>query len=147
MRRTKERIVALTHQTTTRIRFSDLDPMQVVWHGRYVRYLEDGREAFGRQYQIGYDEVLAAGYVIPIVELNVQYKQSLKYGDLAIIETRYIKTDAAKIMFDYIIYKESDHSVAATGSSIQVFVDRETNQLELNSPDFYIDWQKKWGIR
>ena len=28
--------------------------MEVVWHGEYVRYMEDGREAFGRQYGIGY---------------------------------------------------------------------------------------------
>lgn len=147
MKRKKERIPALTHRTTTRIRFSDLDPMQVVWHGRYVKYVEDGREAFGRQFGIGYDEVVSAGYYIPIVELAIQYKASLRYGDPVVVETRYIKTDAAKIMFDYIIYRETDGVVAATAASTQVLVDRETGQLELNNPDFYIAWQKQWGIR
>ena len=38
-----------------KVSFYEMDPMQVVWHGEYVRYLEDGREAFGRRYPgIGY---------------------------------------------------------------------------------------------
>ena len=32
--------------------FYDVDPMSVVWHGNYVKYLEDGREAFGNQFQL-----------------------------------------------------------------------------------------------
>lgn len=147
MKRKKEREAVLTNQKVINVRFSDLDPMQVVWHGQYVRYLEDGREAFGRQYQIGYNDVSDAGYYIPIVELSLQYKQSLRYGEKAIVETRYIKTAAAKIIFDYTIYRESDHSIAATATSTQVFTDKKTGRLELNNPDFYIAWQEKWGIR
>ena len=41
---------ALTNTTKTTVRFSEVDSMQVVWHGEYVRYFEDGREAFGRKY-------------------------------------------------------------------------------------------------
>lgn len=147
MKKEKERVAVLTDRKLINVRFSDLDPMQVVWHGQYVRYLEDGRESFGRRYRIGYNDISEAGYYVPIVELDIKYKQSLRYGDRAIVETRYIKTDAAKILFDYTIYKESDNTIAATGSSTQVFVDIEGNQLELNNPDFYISWQKKWNIR
>ena len=147
MKRNKERIAVLTDQKLINVRFSDLDPMQVVWHGQYVRYLEDGRESFGRKYQIGYNDISDAGFYVPIVELDIQYKQSLRYGDRAIVETHYIKTDAAKIIFDYTVYKESDHSVAATGTSTQVFVGIKNGQLELNNPDFYIAWQEKWKIR
>lgn len=146
MRRKEERPAVLSNQKKINVRFSDLDPMQVVWHGQYVRYFEDGREAFGREFQIGYYDISEAGFFVPIVDLNVQYKQSLRYGEQAIVETRYIKTHAAKIIFDYTIYRESDHTVAATGSSIQVFIDKETGQLELNNPDFYLAWKEKWGI-
>ena len=118
---------ALTNRTTLRVRFSEVDSMEVVWHGEYVRYMEDG-------------------YVVPIVELNIQYKQSLKYGESAIVETRYIRTEAAKILFEYIIFRESDGAVVATGSSTQVFVDSRTGELELNNPDFYQAWKEKWNI-
>lgn len=147
MRRMKVQEAALTNRTTLRVRFSEVDSMEVVWHGEYVRYMEDGREAFGRQYGIGYTELRDAGYVVPMVDLNIRYKQSLKYGESAIVETRYIRTDAAKILFEYIIFRESDGEVVATGSSTQVFVNIRTELLELNNPDFYIAWKEKWNIR
>lgn len=147
MRRMKVQEAALTNRTTLRVRFSEVDSMEVVWHGEYVRYMEDGREAFGRQYGIGYTEIRDAGYVVPMVDLNIRYKQSLKYGESAIVETRYILTDAAKILFEYIIFRESDGEVVATGSSTQVFVNIQTELLELNNPDFYIAWKEKWNIR
>lgn len=147
MRRMKVQEAALTNRTTLRVRFSEVDSMEVVWHGEYVRYMEDGREAFGRQYGIGYTEIRDAGYVVPMVDLNIRYKQSLKYGESAIVETRYIRTDAAKILFEYIIFRESDGEVVATGSSTQVFVNIQTEMLELNNPDFYIAWKEKWNIR
>jgi acyl-CoA thioester hydrolase len=121
--------------------------MHVVWHGEYVRYLEDGREAFGRQYNMGYIEITEAGYAVPIVSLDLQYKQALRYGEEVIIETRLIRTDAAKIVFEYILYKDTDRSVVATGSSTQVFINKETEVLELNNPGFYTDWKEKWNIR
>lgn len=49
-RKTNQQIAALTNRTTFRVRFSEIDSMQIVWHGEYVRYFEDGREAFGKQY-------------------------------------------------------------------------------------------------
>lgn len=36
------------------IRFSEVDSMNVVWHGSYPLYFEDAREAFGRKYGLGY---------------------------------------------------------------------------------------------
>nr|WP_129731052.1 acyl-CoA thioesterase [Parabacteroides goldsteinii] len=147
MKRRKLQEAALTNRTTLRVRFSEVDSMEVVWHGEYVRYMEDGREAFGRQYGIGYTDIRDAGYVVPIVELDVQYKQFLKYGESTIVETRYIRTDAAKILFEYVIFRESDETVVATGSSVQVFVNKATGLLELNNPDFYKMWKEKWEIR
>ena len=32
------------------IRFSEVDSLHVVWHGHYVKYFEDGREAFGKDF-------------------------------------------------------------------------------------------------
>ncbi len=46
-RKTNQQVAALTNRTTFRVRFSEIDSMQIVWHGEYVRYFEDGREAFG----------------------------------------------------------------------------------------------------
>ena len=44
-----------TLSTTIRVqvRFSEVDAIRMVWHGNYVRYMEDAREAFGREYGLG----------------------------------------------------------------------------------------------
>ena len=83
--------------------------------------------------------------MIPIVKANCDYKRPLEYGDTAVVETRYIPTEAAKIMFEYTIYRKRDNEVAATGSTVQVFL-TPAGELLLTSPDFYTGWKKKWGV-
>ena len=45
-----------------RVRFSEIDPIQMVWHGNYVKYMEDAREAFGRRHGLGYQLIFDSGY-------------------------------------------------------------------------------------
>ena len=40
-----------------RVRFNETDPLGIVWHGYYITYFEDGREAFGRLHGISYLDV------------------------------------------------------------------------------------------
>ncbi len=141
----KTREAVLIDRKTITVRFSEVDSMMVVWHGEYIRYFEDGRESFGKHYDgLKYMDYFNSGYLAPIVEVSCQYKQSLTFGEEAIIETRYIRTAAAKIVFDYTIYRASDGAVAATGSSTQVFINAQTRELELNNPPFYTEWKKRW---
>jgi len=136
---------ALTDRTSLRVRFSEIDSMQIVWHGEYVRYFEDGRESFGKHYGLDYMDIYGQGYMAPIVDLNCQFKQSLSFGEEAIVETRYINCDAAKILFEYTIYRATDQKVVATGSTVQVFLNLN-KELELVNPEFYMEWKKKCGI-
>ena len=136
---------ALTCRTEVLVRFSDVDAMKVAWHGSYVAYLEDGREAFGIAFPkgLGYADYFSSGYVAPVVSLNINYKQSLRCGDVAIVEVRYIPTDAAKIIFEYIIYRKADMAVMATAETIQVFTTYE-GEMQYTCPEFYTEWKNKW---
>ncbi len=126
------------------VRFSEVDSMQIVWHGEYVRYFEDGREEFGRVYPgIGYLDFYAHGYTAPMVDLQLQYISPLTVNDIAVVETRYIDTVAAKLCFEYIIRKQSNGQLVAKGCSVQVFVDNEGNMC-LNPPAFFEEWKRKW---
>lgn len=141
------REAALICETKFQVRFSEVDAMKIVWHGDYAHYFEDGREAFGQKYSgIGYLDIYESGYLTPIVDMRIEYKSSLTIGDTAIVETRYIAHPGAKICFDYIIRKESDGTLIATGYTVQVFLNKQ-RELELISPDFYQNWKKKWGIQ
>ena len=137
--------MTLTDRKEITVRFSEVDSMKIVWHGNYLKYFEDGRESFGLKYNLGYLEVHKHNVMIPIVKVSCDYKRPLVYGDELIIETRFIPTEAAKIVFEYTIFRKQDSEIAATGSSTQVFLTPD-GELLLNSPDFYTGWKKNWGV-
>ncbi len=127
-----------------RIRFNEADPLGIVWHGHYIRYFEDGREDFGNQYGIGYLDFYNNGYVIPVVNVDCSFKKSLRYGDTVIVETIFIPCDAAKIQFNYRLFNKKTEELVATGSSTQVFLDRDQSGLQLINPPFFEDWKSKY---
>ena len=124
------------------VRFSEVDSMGIVWHGNYALYFEEAREAFGRKYGLGYLSMFGRGYYAPLVELNFGYKRPLVYGDRVVVRVEYVPTESAKIIFDYTIVSAKDGSIAATGRSVQVFLDKEY-ALQWTNPKFYDEWKKE----
>jgi acyl-CoA thioester hydrolase len=141
-----EKITNIQNNIEVTVRFSEADSLGIVWHGHYLRYFEDGREAFGGEHGLGYLEVYKQGYTIPVVKVDCDYKRPLKYGDKVLIETTYWNTDAAKLIFTYTLRNSENRSIVAIGKSIQVFVNTK-GDLNLNVPDFFNDWKKKMGLR
>lgn len=135
----------LIHRTEVLVRFNEADPLGIVWHGHYIRYFEDGREAFGIAHGLGYLEVYAQGFIIPVVSVHCDYKKSLRYGDKLIVETEYIPEEAAKLKFNYTIYNSSGDKIA-TGYSVQVFLSREDSVLQLVNPPFFEKWKRSKGF-
>lgn len=136
----------LTDRTEILVRFNEADPLGIVWHGHYIRYFEDGREAFGNTHGLGYLEVYKLGFVIPVVSVQCDFKRSLRYGDRVIVETKYIPTEAAKMKFTYRLFNAATGQVVATGSSVQVFLSKDDSVLQLANPPFFEDWKKQHDL-
>ena len=134
---------ALSSKTEVLVRFNEADPLGIVWHGHYIRYFEDGREAFGNMHDLGYLEVYKLGYVIPVVSVQCDFKRSLRYGDRVIVETKFIPAEAAKLKFTYRLFNAASGELVATGSSVQVFLSKEDSVLQLSNPPFFEEWKKK----
>jgi thioesterase family protein len=126
------------------VRFSEVDSMNVVWHGSYPLYFEDAREAFGKKYGLEYTGFFDHGYFAPLVDLSFHYKKPVRYGMRPRIDILYRPTEAAKIVFDYEIHDTADDSLMATGHSVQVFMDLDY-QLVWDNPPFYQQWKERWG--
>jgi len=134
----------LTISHDIRVRFNETDPLGIVWHGYYITYFEDGREAFGRHHGISYLDVDQNGFTTPIVKSVCEHKLSLRYGDVARIETTIVDSPAAKMIFVYKIF-DKNNKVVATGETVQVFMNRE-GELMLTNPPFFEDWKRKVGL-
>jgi acyl-CoA thioester hydrolase len=127
------------------VRFSEVDSMSIVWHGNYAMYFEQAREAFGKKYGLDYMKIYGNGYYAPIVKLNFEYKNIIKYGDDVEVKITYIPTASAKICYEYQVFekiKGGKKILAATGESMQVFTDLNHN-LVLENPPFYELWKKR----
>ena len=136
----------LSDRTEILVRFNEADPLGIVWHGHYIRYFEDGREAFGNKYGIGYLDFYRHGLIVPVVSVQCDFKKSLRYGDRVLVETKFVPCDAAKLKFTYRLFNTKTSQHVASGSSMQVFLDRESSVLQLTNPPFFEEWKRKQAL-
>ncbi len=60
-------------ETEIQVQFFDLDPMEIVWHGNYVKYLEIARCALLDKIDYNYVQMKESGYAWPIIDLQLRY--------------------------------------------------------------------------
>ena len=130
----------LTNTVNERVKFSEVDSMGIMWHGHYIKLFEEGREQFGLKHGLDYLNVFNEGYYTPIVKTEINHHAPLTYGDTAIIETTFVFTKAAKLIFEYKIYSKLSKKLATTGKTVQVFLDKEMN-LQITNPPYFEKWK------
>jgi len=125
--------------------FYDLDGIQMVWHGNYVKYMEDAREKFGAKYGFEYLHIFNSGYLAPVVDMHIKYRNSARISDTLRMSITYIPTRAAKMVFRYVIERPSDNAIIIEAETTQLFVSR-SGEFEPANPDFYAEWKVRWNV-
>jgi len=125
--------------------FYDLDGIQMVWHGNYVKYMEDAREKFGAKYGFEYLHIFNSGYLAPVVDMHIKYRNSARISDTLRMSITYIPTRAAKMVFRYEIVRPSDNALIIEAETTQLFVSR-SGEFEPANPDFYAEWKERWNV-
>lgn len=124
------------------VRFEEVDPLGIVWHGRYPSYFEDARVALGKQFGIGYLDFYNAGVVTPIKKMHVDYHRPLVFEEPFTIEARLHWSEAARINIEFIL-RNAQAQVTTTGYSVQMMMDEQHNFL-LVTPPFYRAFCDRW---
>ncbi|NQY29466.1 MAG: acyl-CoA thioesterase [Flavobacteriaceae bacterium] len=115
------------HETKLRVRYGETDQMGVVYHGNYAQYLEVARVEWLRSIDISYKKMEADGVMLPVVNLNINFKKPAFYDEVIIIKTKLRKKPGLKITIDQEIYNNED--VLLTISEITlVFVSMQTKR-------------------
>ena len=133
----------LTSSTSMKVRFHECDPLQIVWHGNYLKYFEVARENFCEQNGFSYLDVQKYGFATPIVSSCCEHKLPLKYGDEFVVTVNFLNSAAAKLIFEYSIFKED--KLICTGETTQVFTTLNS-ELVLVNPPFFEEWKRKNGL-
>ncbi len=126
----------LTNEITFRVRYAETDQMGVVYHGNYAQYLEMGRIAWLRSFDLSYREMEANGIMLPVISLNVNYKKSALFDDELTLQTSLKKMPAVRIEFDYVL-RNQNNEILAEASTILVFMDADKKR-PIKCPEYIL---------
>ena len=120
-------------EAAARAEFYDLDPMQVVWHGNYPRFLELGRNALLDKLGYGYNEMTAGGWAFPVVEMRLKYLKTIKLGQGLRVRAGLVEWEN-RLVVDYEILDQASGALLTKARTTQVAVSAKTGELSFVSP-------------
>ena len=115
------------------VQFFDLDPMEVVWHGHYVKYLEMARCALLDTIDYNYTQMKASGYAWPVIDMHLRYVDSATFGQRLKVRAEIVEWEN-RLKIDYLIIDPGSGRRLLRGSTTQVAVDMATREMCFVSP-------------
>ncbi|MBV2209038.1 MAG: acyl-CoA thioesterase [Thermomonas sp.] len=131
-----------TIEITLEPAFHDCDPMQVVWHGNYFKYLEIARCALLRRFDYDYPQMHASGFIFPIVDARVKYVRPLHFAQPLKVQARIVEWEN-RLKLEYEIRDAQSGEVLTRAHTIQVAVTVEGGEMQYVSPDVLL---QKLGV-
>ncbi|WP_158933100.1 thioesterase family protein [Acidisphaera sp. S103] len=128
----------LTVETVLRAQFFELDPMNIVWHGNYARFLEMGRCDLLDRLDYNYTQMQASGFVFPIVDMRLKYVAPIRFRQDFVVVTTLVEYEN-RLRCDYIIRDLASRAVLTRARTTQVAVRIDTGELCLESPPVLIE--------
>ena len=123
--------------TKLRVRYGETDQMGVVYYGNYAQFLEQGRTEWLRELGFSYKWMEENDVLLPVTNLNIDYKLPARYDDVVSVITRLRKIPTFKIEFDYEIHNEQDELLVIASTTL-VFINSITNKL-MKAPGYLIE--------
>jgi acyl-CoA thioester hydrolase len=114
--------------------FHDCDPMQVVWHGNYARYLEVARCALLRKIDYDYLDMQESGYVWPIVDMRTKFVGSALFAQMITVDAHLVEYES-RLKIAYLISCKTTGKKLTKAHTVQVAVDLQTKEMQFVSPD------------
>lgn len=116
----------ISNETVITAEFFDVDAMNVVWHGNYVKFMEVARCALLDKIGYGYKEMVKEGYAYPVTSINIKYVRSLYFGDKATVKT-YLTEYENCIKIKYEIYN-AEGALCTKAESTQMALNLKTKE-------------------
>jgi acyl-CoA thioester hydrolase len=130
--------MSLSAEVVIDVPFFDIDPMQVVWHGHYVKYVEQARCALLRRLDYDYPAMQASGYLWPVVELYLKYVNAARYGERLRAVAKLLEYEN-RLKIGYLLTDAASGQRLTKGHSVQVAVHAATHELQFVSPAVLLD--------
>ena len=110
------------HETKITVRFNDIDAYRVAWHGHYVAWMEVGRNALAGRFDLDALQLVAVGYLGPVVALELKFLRPACFNDELTIQTTLRRSETATLEFATTIVGP-DGKKCATGTTTHALTD------------------------
>ena len=120
-------------ETEMQVQFYDLDPMLIVWHGNYVKYLEVARCALFDKIGYNYEHMKASGYAWPVIDMNLRFIGPAVFGQRLCLRAEIVEYES-RLKIDYLISDAATGKRLNRASTTQVAVDIASGEMCFVSP-------------
>ncbi|WP_407269827.1 acyl-CoA thioesterase [Radiobacillus sp. PE A8.2] len=135
-------------ETKVKVRYQETDQMGVVYHANYLVWFEIGRTAFIEELGLSYYEMEKQGIVAPVIDVQMSFKQPIRYGQEASVKTWLESYDGLRTTYAYQI-SDPEGNIAVTGTSQHVIVKKDSFRpvsLRRSFPDWHRAYEKAFGV-
>ena len=126
------------------IPFHDVDTMNIVWHGHYIKYFEIARCKLLDQFQYNYRQMEASGYAWPVIESHVRYVQGIEFEQKIRVRA-ILKEWENRLKIEYQIFDLETGRRLTKGYTTQVAVQTATREMCYQSPQVLFDCLNAWS--
>ena len=110
--------------------------MGVVYHGNYAQFFEIGRIDWLRSYGISYKNMEENNVMLPVVNLQCNFKKSAEFDDEITVKTSLKKIPTVKIEFEYEIFNQKNE-LLTTGQTMLAFIDKKSKK-PIRCPEYIL---------
>ena len=122
--------------------FFDVDTMNVVWHGHYIKYLEVARCALLDRIGHNYSAMVESGYAWPVIDLQLRYVRSAVFGQKLNVRANLVEWEN-RLKINYLITDLETGERLTRAVSVQVAVDMSSREMQLASPKVFTEAVEK----
>lgn len=120
------------------VQFYDLDPMEIVWHGNYVGYLEVVRGALLDKIDYNYPQMRASGYAWPVIDMQLRYIGAARFGQRLTLRADLVEYEH-RLRIDYLITDTVTGKRLHRATTMQVALDIRSGDMCFASPAVLLD--------
>lgn len=128
----------ISAEVTIQVQFYDLDPLRVVWHGNYPRFLEQARSALFEKISFGYRQMAESRYAWPVVDMRIKYVRPIGPNQIIKVTATLVEYEN-RLKTNYLITDAGSGEVLTKAHTIQVTVDRQTQELCFETPPALVE--------
>ena len=101
--------------------YYETDQMAIIHHANYIRWFEEARVDMLAFYNCHTIKIEEAGLIVPVLEVNAQYKEMIRYEDQVRIDVLVDHYTGTRLDFRYEIYRTDNNQLVTTGASKHCF--------------------------